>query len=201
MARPMWYSRATISRFSRPVSVSSTAADCPASPINGRTWVLSRRTSYPATVAEPSSGSSNVVRIRTSVVLPAPLGPSNPSTVPRSTSRLTPSSARTSPNDLWTSRTTTIAALPLRPSAIRCGSPLRLDQPNPGRNPAIVARALTRKRWVSYGFRGTIRPRPSALPAATFRYLEAARPLARTRTTTSPSRTSTGNIRARTRSS
>ena len=102
--------------------------------------------------------------MRTNVVLPAPLGPSNPSTVPRSTSRLTPSSARTSPNDLWTSRTTTIAALPLRPSAIRCGSPLRLDQPNPGRNPTIVARVLTQAWWVSYGLLIDIcrRLRPSA---------------------------------------
>ena len=38
--------------------------------------------------------------MRTVVVLPAPLGPRTPSTVPRGTSRSMPSSARTFPNDL-----------------------------------------------------------------------------------------------------
>jgi len=41
-----------------------------------------------------------VVRIRTAVVLPAPLGPSNPYTVPGATARSMPSSATTSPNRL-----------------------------------------------------------------------------------------------------
>src|ERR1700689_566174 len=38
--------------------------------------------------------------MRTAVVLPAPFGPSTPSTVPRGTDRSIPRSARTSPNDL-----------------------------------------------------------------------------------------------------
>src|SRR5580700_4242543 len=38
--------------------------------------------------------------MRTAVVLPAPLGPSTPSTVPLGTDRSIPRSARTSPNDL-----------------------------------------------------------------------------------------------------
>ena len=38
--------------------------------------------------------------MRTVVVLPAPFGPSTPSTVPRGTARSMPSSARTFPNDL-----------------------------------------------------------------------------------------------------
>ena len=46
----------------------------------------------------PASGFSSVVRMRTSVVLPAPLGPSRPSTSPPATSRSTPASAWTSPN-------------------------------------------------------------------------------------------------------
>ena len=46
--------------------------------------------------ALPASGLSSVVRMRTVVVLPAPFGPSRPSTVPSRTSRSTPSSARTS---------------------------------------------------------------------------------------------------------
>ena len=54
-------------------------------------------TSIPATVAEPESGVNNVARIRTVVVLPAPFGPSTPSTVPSSTSSESPSSARTEP--------------------------------------------------------------------------------------------------------
>ena len=54
-------------------------------------------TSIPATVAEPESGANNVARIRTVVVLPAPFGPSTPSTVPSSTSSESPSSARTEP--------------------------------------------------------------------------------------------------------
>ena len=53
-------------------------------------------TSKPATVARPASARSRVARIRTVVVLPAPFGPSRPRTVPSSTTRSTPSSARTS---------------------------------------------------------------------------------------------------------
>ena len=40
-----WYSRPMISRFSRPVSSSWMAADCPASPIDRRTAASSRTTS------------------------------------------------------------------------------------------------------------------------------------------------------------
>ena len=59
-----------------------------------------RTTSMPATVARPASGASSVVRMRTAVVLPAPLGPSRPRTVPAGPSRSTPSSARSSPKRL-----------------------------------------------------------------------------------------------------
>ena len=45
------------------------------------------------TTARPPSGSSKVVKMRTAVVLPAPLGPSTPSTVPRGTDRSIPRSA------------------------------------------------------------------------------------------------------------
>ncbi len=75
------------------------AADWPASPIERRTAAASRTTSWPSTTACPASGSSSVVRMRTAVVLPAPFGPSTPSTVPRGTDRSIPRSARTSPND------------------------------------------------------------------------------------------------------
>ncbi|HEX2709076.1 MAG TPA: hypothetical protein VHM66_13850 [Solirubrobacterales bacterium] len=42
-------------------------------------------------------GGSSVVRMRTAVLLPAPLGPSRPSTVPDGTRRSIPSSACTFP--------------------------------------------------------------------------------------------------------
>jgi hypothetical protein len=54
-------------------------------------------TSIPATAARPASGLDSVVRMRTAVVLPAPLGPSRANTVPAATEKLSPSSARTSP--------------------------------------------------------------------------------------------------------
>jgi hypothetical protein len=86
--------------FSVPVRVSSTDAYWPVSPMSLRTWCGSRTTSWPSTLAVPASGVSNVARMRTAVVLPAPFGPSSPNTVPVRTARLTPSSARVSPNRL-----------------------------------------------------------------------------------------------------
>ena len=47
----------------------------------------------PGDLGAPASGSSSVVSTRTVVVLPAPFGPSRPSTVPCATSRSSPSSA------------------------------------------------------------------------------------------------------------
>jgi hypothetical protein len=64
--------------FSRPVRWSSTAANCPASPIRSRTAEAWRATSNPATRTLPESGRSRVARIRIRVVLPAPFGPSRP---------------------------------------------------------------------------------------------------------------------------
>src|SRR5262245_6170944 len=103
-----WYSRPTISMFSRPVRFSSTAAACPASPIRLRRTSPSRTTSSPTTSALPLSGNNSVVRILTAVVLPAPLGPSKPKTVPVATSRSMPRNASTEPKFL-TSPSTTIA--------------------------------------------------------------------------------------------
>src|SRR4051794_30702405 len=85
-----------MSRFSKPVRYSSTAAYCPESPMTLRTRPGCASTSIPATVAVPASGSRRVVSTRTTVVLPAPFGPSNPTTVPSGTRRSTPSRARTS---------------------------------------------------------------------------------------------------------
>src|ERR1039457_3686597 len=49
----------------------------------------------------PLSGLSNPAAIRSSVVLPDPLGPNTPTICPRSTSSVTPSSATLSPPVLW----------------------------------------------------------------------------------------------------
>ena len=82
-----------MTRFWRPLSTSSTAACWPRSPIRWRTCAAWLATSSPATSARPPSNRSRVVRIRTAVVLPAPLGPSSPQTVPSRTVRSNPSSA------------------------------------------------------------------------------------------------------------
>src|SRR6187455_2400880 len=63
-----------MTRFSMPVRFSSTAAYWPASPIWARSAGASATTSRPITLASPASGGSSVVRTRTAVVLPAPLG-------------------------------------------------------------------------------------------------------------------------------
>src|SRR5215470_9385237 len=68
--------------------------------MTARTFAASRTTSRPSTLACPASGSRRVARIRTAVVLPAPLGPSRPSTLPAWTARSMPSSAMTGPNRL-----------------------------------------------------------------------------------------------------
>ncbi len=47
----------------------------------------------PATVAEPELGAMRVPKMRTVVVLPAPLGPRNPNTSPRATLKDRPSTA------------------------------------------------------------------------------------------------------------
>ena len=71
----------------------------------------SARTSWPATVALPSSARASVVRMRTAVDLPAPFGPSRPNTVPSSTANDSPSSARTSPGYSLTRPSASIALL------------------------------------------------------------------------------------------
>src|SRR3954469_8655689 len=101
-----------MTRFSSPVRCSSTAAYWPASPMRARSAGASETTSRPATRALPASGSSSVARMRTIVVLPAPLGPSTPSTVPGATASSTPSSARVGPKDFTTLFTRMAGASP-----------------------------------------------------------------------------------------
>ena len=71
-----------------------------------RTAIVSRSTSWPATRAVPLVGRSAVVRMRMSVVLPAPFWPSSPNSSPGSIRRLTPPSAgrAVSAPDAWRDR-------------------------------------------------------------------------------------------------
>src|SRR4051812_29517140 len=57
------------------------------------------------TSARPASGCNSVARMRTSVVLPAPFGPSSPKIAPSGTSRSTPASASVEPKFLVTPST------------------------------------------------------------------------------------------------
>ena len=83
-----------------------------------RTTLASVRTSWPKTRAWPLSAPSTVVRIRMTVVLPAPFGPRRPKMVPASTPKLTPSRARTVPpkvlcrSSSWMARLIRISFLP-----------------------------------------------------------------------------------------
>ena len=85
-----WRRRATSTRFSRPLRISSTAANWPARLIDSRTCADCVATSKPPTLAVPASALSRVDRMRTIVVLPAPLEPSNAKMLPRGTEKSTP---------------------------------------------------------------------------------------------------------------
>src|SRR6185369_2873895 len=63
----------------------------------------------PSQVTDPESGMKMPVIMRIVVVLPAPFRPKRPVMVPRRTEKETPSTARTSPNVLTTSRTARIS--------------------------------------------------------------------------------------------
>src|ERR1700722_14835922 len=89
-----------MSIFSHPVRSRSEVIACGMTPIFLRTRVGCRATSSPATQASPELGGNSVVSIRTSVVLPAPLGPSSPNTSPRATSKVTPLTAVKAPKRL-----------------------------------------------------------------------------------------------------
>src|SRR5271154_7436900 len=89
-----------MSTFSHPVRSRSEVSACGMTPMFSRTWRGCFATSKPATIAWPPLGTSSVVSIRTTVVLPAPLGPSNPNTSPRRTSKLALSTAVKVPKGL-----------------------------------------------------------------------------------------------------
>src|SRR5262245_3189059 len=128
-------------RFSRPVRFSSIAAYWPARPMMFRTRCGCARTSSPSTLAVPSSGRARVVSIRTTVVFPAPLGPSSPRTRPSGTSKETPRTASTSPKHL-TRPSATIAGAPpfVGVSFITAPDPTRATS---GYRPVMPERAQT----------------------------------------------------------
>ncbi len=82
-------------RFSLPVNISSTAANCPVKLIDCLTFSGFDATSNPFTMAVPLSCLSSVVRILTIVVFPAPLEPSIAKILPVFTSKPTPSNTLT----------------------------------------------------------------------------------------------------------
>ena len=83
---------ATSTRFSRPLRISSTAANCPVRLMDCRTSAGRVTTSKPLTRTVPASALSSVDRIFTTVVLPAPLEPSRAKMLPRATAKSTPRS-------------------------------------------------------------------------------------------------------------
>src|SRR5713226_5809729 len=85
------------SRFSRPVSTSSSDGSWKTSPMRWRTRAGSRTTSMPATRAVPAVGVSSVQRIEMVVDFPAPLGPRKPNISPWRTSRSMPRTASSWP--------------------------------------------------------------------------------------------------------
>src|SRR5690606_1909008 len=97
--------RATSTRFSRPVRISSTAANCPVRLMDSRTSRARAATSKPLTLAVPASALSSVDRILTTVVLPAPFEPSRAKMLPRSTSKSTPRRTRSDLYDFSMPRT------------------------------------------------------------------------------------------------
>ncbi len=105
-------SLAIMIRFSRPVNISSTAANCPVRLIDCRTLYGFDATSNPLTMAVPPSCLSSVVRILINVVLPAPLEPSSAKIVPSATLRSIPSSTTRLPNDLRNPRVSIIIIVP-----------------------------------------------------------------------------------------
>src|SRR3712207_2824698 len=125
-----------------------------------RTASASRTTSSPTTSARPSSARSSVVRIRTTVVLPAPLGPRSPRTEPSSTVRSTPPRAVVAPKRL-TSPSTTIASLMTGTLDARTDSSDRFSgsprDDGPGRTPGPAAGAH-REPASGGGQRGPLSP-------------------------------------------
>src|SRR5262245_38838915 len=79
-----------------------------------RASCLWRRKSWPKYSTLPPLGIVVPRRMSMQVVLPAPLGPSNPTTVPRGIAKETPLSARREPKSLTRSRTSSRFSISVR---------------------------------------------------------------------------------------
>jgi hypothetical protein len=143
------YRRATITRFSRPVIISSTAAAWPANPIMRRTAIGSLTTSWPPTVSVPSSGRIRVATMRTNVVLPAPLGPRMAVGFPGGSSRVRSERACTFPNVLPRPWASIRACMTARASFLWC---------------VVSSRAVRAAGWSARSGEGTADPRLRASP-------------------------------------
>ena len=91
------HNRACSSRSRRPVSALSTTESWKTTLLTSRAAMGSRATSKPASRADPLVGLMVVVSIPIVVVLPAPFGPSSPSTSPGATWKSIPLTASTPP--------------------------------------------------------------------------------------------------------
>src|SRR4029450_4178155 len=69
-------------------------------PLRARTYIGSSVTSLPSRSTRPESGDTRPTTIENVVVLPAPFGPSSPTTSPDEISPLTPRTTVRPPNDL-----------------------------------------------------------------------------------------------------
>src|ERR1700680_2993611 len=112
--------------FSSAVSSGSDVSACGITPIVLRTASASLRMSCPPMRAVPEVGIVSVVINRIDVVLPAPLEPSRPKISPSATSKLTASTANSSPNFL-VSLSTSMAFM-----ALSRTSPSRPGHEHPG---------------------------------------------------------------------
>src|SRR5664280_1453262 len=102
-----------------------------------RTANGSSNTSKPWTVADPAVGAIKQVRTRMVVDFPAPLGPRNPTTSPRATSKVTLSRARTEPNCFVSPLALIMTSVVIRTPAKKVGARNRLV-PRVPRNPGYA---------------------------------------------------------------
>ena len=118
--------------------------------------------SYPQTVAVPALGLSSVPKIRSSVLLPLPFAPSNPTVSPRRSCSVTPRSTHRVPNRLATPTASLLWPSPRMggassqpPGIIPCESGTRTPPKKHSRSAHIHSRS---SRWPLAGMDGTWPP-------------------------------------------
>src|SRR4051794_36283528 len=107
------YNRAVNSTFSRAESVLYSMLECDTSPTCARA-AGPARSGRPLTLACPASGERRPASRRSSVVLPAPLGPKSARQSPACSVKLTPSTARRPPNERTSPLASTIGGIGVR---------------------------------------------------------------------------------------